>query len=91
VAEPREPDLLKIADKVAADAGAIERCATHPHITVDCLDDDAAAQAYAQGEMRVTNGEVNYSHEEMRAAIHAVIRDSAGACPECANEEPEDS
>jgi t-SNARE complex subunit (syntaxin) len=50
VAEPRESDLLKIADKVAADAGAIERCATHPHITVDCLDDDAAAQAYALGE-----------------------------------------
>jgi hypothetical protein len=90
VVEPREQDLPKIANKIAFDAGAIERCAAHPHITIDCLDDDAAANAYALGAIKVDNREVEYSHEEMRVAIDAAIRDSAGACPECAHEERED-
>jgi hypothetical protein len=90
VAEPRDPDLSKIADKIAVGASAIKPCAVHPHIMVDCLDDDASAHAYALGAMRVKNGEVSFSHEEIRAAIHAAIRDSVGLCPECALEERED-
>jgi len=38
----------------------------------------------------VKNGEVGYSHEEVRAAIDVAIRDAAGVCPECAHEERED-
>jgi hypothetical protein len=90
VATPRELDLPKIADKIAVDAGAIERCAAHPHITIDSLDDDAAARAYDLAMMKVNNGEVGYSHEEIRAAIDVAIRDAAGVCPECAHEERED-
>jgi hypothetical protein len=90
VATPGELDLSKIADKIAVDAGAIERCAAHPHITIDCLDDDATANAYALGAVKVKNGEVDYSHEEIRAAIDVAIRDAAGVCPECAHEERED-
>jgi hypothetical protein len=89
VATPCEQDLPNIADKIAVGAGAIERCAAHPHITIDCLDDDAAANAYALGALKVKNGEVGYSHEEVRAAIHAAIRESAGVCPECSGEERE--
>jgi hypothetical protein len=89
VATPRELDLLKIADKIAVDAGAIELCAAHPHITIDSLDDDAAARAYALATMKVNNGEVDYLHEEIRAAIDVAIRDAAGVCPECVHEERE--
>jgi hypothetical protein len=87
VATPRELDLSKIADNIAVDAGAIERCAAHPYITIDSLDDDAAARAYALATMKVNNGEFDYSDEEIRAAIDAAIRESAGACPECIDEE----
>jgi hypothetical protein len=90
VATPLELDLPKIADQIAVDAGAIERCAAHPHIMIDCLDDDAAANAYALGALKVRNGEVGYSQEEVRAAIDDVIRNSAGVCPECADQERED-
>jgi hypothetical protein len=90
VATPRELDLPKIAGKIAVDAGVIERCAAHPHITIDSLDDDAAARAYALATMKVNSGEVDYSHEEIRAAIDAAIRESAGACPECIHEAPGD-
>jgi hypothetical protein len=86
---PRELELPKIAGALAVDAGAIEQCAAHPNIMIDCLDDDAAANAYALGALKVKNGEVGYSHEEVRAAIHAAIRDSAGVCPECSREERE--
>jgi hypothetical protein len=87
VATPRELGLSKIADNIAVDAGAIERCAAHPYITIDSLDDDAAARAYALATMKVNNGEFDYSDEEIRAAIDAAIRESAGACPECIDEE----
>ena len=78
-----------IADKIAVDARAIERCAAYPHITIDSLDDDAAARAYALAAMKVSNGKVHYSHQEIRAAIDVAIRDAAGVCLECANEECE--
>jgi hypothetical protein len=89
VAEPSESNLSKIAEKIAVDAGAIERCSVHPHILIDGLDDDAAANAHTLGALKVKNGEVDYSHEEVRAAIHAAIRDSAGVCPACSREERE--
>jgi len=61
VATPRGLDLPKIAGTLAVDAGAIEQCAAHPHIMIDCLDDDAAANAYALGALKVKNGEVGCS------------------------------
>jgi hypothetical protein len=90
VATPLELDLPKIAEQIAVDAGAVQRCAAHPHITIDSLDDDASENAYTLGASKVNNGEVDYSHGEIRAAIDAAIRESAGVCPECVPEERED-
>jgi hypothetical protein len=90
VETPRELDLPEIVGKIAVDAGAIEPCAAHPHITIDSLDDDAAARAYALATVKVNSSEVSYSHEDIRAAIEVAIRDAAGVCPECAHEERED-
>jgi hypothetical protein len=40
-------------------------------------------RAYALGAMKVKNAEVENSYEEMRVAIDAAIRESAGPCLEC--------